>query len=174
MCDPHIDPYSDRIPLGYLISFRAYGTWLHGDERGSIDRFHNRYDTPYIPLNERWHAYNERLLNLTPVKLNAQRRAAINNSISETCEVRSWRLHAANVRTNHVHAVVSALCDPEIVLSALKANATRKMREVGCWTSSGTPWARKGSKRRLWNEQSVWNAVNYVLNGQGNDLPDFD
>ena len=26
------------IPLAYLISFRCYGTWLHGDERGSIDR----------------------------------------------------------------------------------------------------------------------------------------
>src|SRR6478672_9632806 len=108
MCAPHIDPYSDRIPLGYLISFRAYGTWLHGDARGSIDRFHNRYHTPYIALNERWHAYNERLLNVAPVKLNAQRRAAINNSIGETCEVRGWRLHAVNVRTNHVHAVVSA------------------------------------------------------------------
>src|SRR5438093_13756827 len=25
------------LPLGYLITFRCYGTWLHGDERGSID-----------------------------------------------------------------------------------------------------------------------------------------
>jgi REP element-mobilizing transposase RayT len=170
MCNPHIDPYSDRIPLGYLISFRAYGTWLHGDARGSIDRFHNRYETPYIALNERWHAYNERLLNLTPVKLNARRRAAINSAISETCEVRSWRLHAANVRTNHVHAVVTALCDPEIVLRALKANATRKMRDVGCWTSSGTPWARKGSKRWLWTSDQLRTAIAYVQDGQGAPL----
>src|SRR6185369_556860 len=24
------------IPLAYLITFRSYGTWLHGDDRGSI------------------------------------------------------------------------------------------------------------------------------------------
>ena len=24
--------------LAYFISFRSYGTWLHGDQRGSIDR----------------------------------------------------------------------------------------------------------------------------------------
>jgi len=36
------------IPLGYLISLRCYGTWPHGDRRGSIDRFHNRYKSPYL------------------------------------------------------------------------------------------------------------------------------
>jgi hypothetical protein len=120
---PHTDFNSDRIPLGYLITFRAYGTWLHGDERGSVDRFHNRYATPAIPPNESWHAYNERMMKLAPVILNSQRRTAIKAAIRETCELRSWRLHAENVRTNHVHAVVNARCHPELVLRSLKANA---------------------------------------------------
>jgi hypothetical protein len=30
-------------PLAYFITFRAYGTWLHGDKRGSVDRHNNRY-----------------------------------------------------------------------------------------------------------------------------------
>ena len=25
-------------PLAYFISFRTFGTWLHGDRRGSVDR----------------------------------------------------------------------------------------------------------------------------------------
>jgi len=33
-------------PLGYLITCRTYGTWLHGDARGSVDRDHNVYGTP--------------------------------------------------------------------------------------------------------------------------------
>jgi hypothetical protein len=41
------------MPLAYLITFRSYGTWLHGDQRGSIDRFHNRYKSPYIEPNPR-------------------------------------------------------------------------------------------------------------------------
>jgi hypothetical protein len=37
------------IPLAHLITFRSYGTWLHGDKRGSVDRFHNQYKSPYLP-----------------------------------------------------------------------------------------------------------------------------
>jgi hypothetical protein len=60
------------------------------------------------------------------------------------------------------------------VRDALKANATRKLREEGLWKHPISPWVRKGSVRNLWNEQSVERAVNYVVHGQGNDLPDFD
>jgi REP element-mobilizing transposase RayT len=67
---------------------------------------------------------------------------------------------------NHVHTVVSAPCKPERVLNAFKANATRKMREAGCWFSEKTPWVRKGSKIYLWTEK----AVGYVLYDQGEPL----
>ena len=167
MQDPHADPYCDRLPLGYLITFRAHGTWLHGDARGSIDRFHNRYGTPDIPQNTRWHRYNERTMKLPPVKLNRIRRAVIYCALRETCGIREWKLHAANVRTNHVHAVVSAGCHPEFVLRALKANATRELRESGWWTSTQTPWAQKGSKRWLWTYNQLQAAIAYVLDGQG-------
>jgi REP element-mobilizing transposase RayT len=167
MRDPHIDPYSDRIPLGYLITFRAYGTWLHGDVRGSVDRFHNLYGTPDIPPDALWRRYNEQMMKLEPVSLDHVRRAAIKEAIRETCEFRNWNLHAQNVRTNHVHVVVTAPCNPEFVLSSLKANATRKMREEGCWTNNQTPWAQKGSKRWLWTSNQLEAAIDYVVDGQG-------
>ena len=161
------DPHSDRIPLGYLITFRAHGTWLHGDARGSIDRFHNRYGAPNIPPDACWHNYNEQIMKLAPVKLTRTRRAAISEAIKETCELRKWKLYADNVRTNHVHVVVRAPCHPEVVLRALKANSTRKMRESGCWTSDDTPWAQKGSKRWLWTYNQLEAAIAYVVDGQG-------
>jgi hypothetical protein len=34
MTHPHREFNPDPVPLGYLITFRAYGTWLHGDSRG--------------------------------------------------------------------------------------------------------------------------------------------
>jgi hypothetical protein len=145
MTHPHRE-FSD-VPLAYLITFRCYGTWLHGDSRGSVDRFHNRYGTPRIPPNRRWRQYNERALKRPPVKLTSRRRALVEAAIRETCKIRKWKLWTLNTRTNHVHTVVSANCDPEIVLNAFKANATRKMREAGCWHSGKTPWDRKGSKR---------------------------
>ena len=162
-------------PLAYLITFRCHGTWLHGDERGSIDRFHNRYKSPYIDPNARWHRHNAQILQGQLVILDASRRQSVEAAIRETCTFRQWLLHAVNARTNHVHAVVSiGLIKPECALTAFKANATRQMRQEGCWRSEHSPWAEKGSKRHLWNERSIARAIDYVLYGQGDELPDFD
>jgi REP element-mobilizing transposase RayT len=162
--------YSDeRIPFGYLITFRSYGTWLHG-EGGSIDHFHNIYGTPKLPPNQKRKKYNQRLLKQPPVKLTAARRAAVLAAVKETCEIRKWELWASNIRSNHVHAVVSANCKPRKILSALKANATRKMREAGCWDSERSPWVFRGSKRYLWTEKDLDNAIAYVLYEQGDSL----
>jgi REP element-mobilizing transposase RayT len=163
--------YSDeRIPLGYLITFRSYGTWLHG-EPGSVDRFHNIYGTPRLVGNQKRKEYNQRLLKQQPVKLDTRKRAAVLSAIKETCEIRKWELWVSNIRTNHVHAVVSALCDPEINLNALKANATRKMRESRSWLSDRSPWVRRGSKRYLGTEEDLRNAIAYVMYEQGESLP---
>jgi len=36
----YIDFNDRNAPIGYLITFRCYGTWLHGDEGASVDRHH--------------------------------------------------------------------------------------------------------------------------------------
>jgi REP element-mobilizing transposase RayT len=162
-------------PLAYFITFRCYGTWFHGDERGSVDRHHNVYGTPRIPRNDTWNRIEGNLSKHPPTKLDTARRTSVRRAIEETCEKRGWILRATNVRTNHAHTVVTAYATaPDVVLNSLKANATRKMREDGCWPHRHSPWAVKGSKRRLWTERSVANAIDYVVNGQGDDLPDFD
>jgi REP element-mobilizing transposase RayT len=163
------------IPLAFLITFRSYGTWLHGDERGSVNRFRNQYKSPQLPPEKKWLETNTRRLKKEIVMLDPAQRHCVEVASRETCEIRGWHLHAINVRTNHVHLVVSAgEKKPEIVLNACKSNATRRMRETGCWQSTTSPWADNGSKRYLWNEQSIARAVDYVINGQGDDLPDFD
>ena len=163
------------IPLAYLITFRTYGSWLHGDARGSTDRFHNQYQTPHIAPDKRWQQHNTKTLKADAVTLDAAQRTAVEKAVRETCEKRGWLLHASNVRTNHAHSVVSSgETKSKVVLAALKANATREMRQSGCWQSQQTPWAEQGSRRSLWNERSIERAIDYVINGQGDELPDFD
>ncbi len=163
------------LPLGYLITFRSYGTWLHGDKRGSIDRFHHRYNSAYLPGSNRRVEISQRLLKSPPSTLNARQRKLVNEAIRGVCAHRRWHLHAMSVRTNHVHTVVSiGTMTLERALNAFKSYATRLMRERGCWKHPHSPWADRGSKRYLWNEQSVALAIAYVANGQGDDLPDFD
>ena len=163
------------IPLAYLITFRCYGTWLHGDERGSVSRHKNQYKISRLSPNEKWLETNWERMTGEVVLLDAEQRNAVETAIRETCEIREWHLHAVNVRTNHVHAVAAiGAKKPEIALNAFKANATREMRQNDCWKNEKSPWTDKGSKRYLWNEKSVAQAIDYVINGQGDDLPEFD
>ena len=136
----YIDFQDRSSPLGYLITFRSYGTWLHGDERGSVDRHHRVYGSPGLPPSSFRRQHDRDLLKQPPVKLGSRQRPIIESAIRETCGIRRWALWALNVRTNHVHAVISANKKPDAVLSALKANATRNMREAGLWTSDLSPW----------------------------------
>jgi len=164
----------DHTPLAYLITFRCYGTWLHGDERGSINRQHNRYGAPRITPNKTWLRHNEYSLKEEPVELSIAQRAMVTTSIKQTCEIRGWLLHAVNTRTNHVHVVVSASSGPSRILNALKANATRELREARLWGRTDSPWLDGGSKRYLWTEEQVNKAIDYVELRQGDEFPSVD
>jgi hypothetical protein len=60
----YIDFQDRSQQLGYLITIRSYGTWLHGDARGSMDRRnYNKFGGPKRPVNRIW----------LPVILNLQR-----------------------------------------------------------------------------------------------------
>lgn len=101
------------------------------------------------------------------VNLDAQQRLVVEEAVSETCFYRNWTLHASTARSNHVHVVLGAgNAIAETVLNALKANATRLMREQGCWPIKYSPWSTGGSTRYVWKSEELADAINYVLNCQ--------
>jgi REP element-mobilizing transposase RayT len=65
-------------------------------------------------------------MKMPPVKLDSPRRAAVERSLVETCSERKWKLWVSNVRTNHVHLVVTAQSPSLTVLRVLKAHATAR------------------------------------------------
>jgi hypothetical protein len=81
--------YND-FPLAYLISFRTYGTWLHGDERGSVSRTQNVYGTPKIGPNKARRAAERKLLKHAPVNLDARQRPVVEEAIREVCKHRNY------------------------------------------------------------------------------------
>src|SRR6185369_2449600 len=156
-----------QSPLAFFITFGTYGTWLHGDKRGSIDRFHNRYGTPRLPPNEFRERYERGQLKQRPVRLNPLQRKVVMGAVKEICLEKGWDLWAVNARTTHVHTVVGAGWDGKKVRSSLKARATKNMREQGCWRQDYSPWAGRGSCRKLWTYKDVVNAAVYVQYEQG-------
>ena len=121
---------------------------------------------PNIPLREKM----LEITDPTAVILNDRQRELVNDSIEEVCSFRSYDLRALNVRTNHVHAVISKAVKPEKILNDLKAYATRRLRMERAVASDQKVWARHGSTRYLWKPKQVQSAIEYVLYGQG-DLP---
>ena len=157
-------------PLAYLITFRTYGTWLHGDERGSVDRDHNVPGTPLLdpdPQREREERGRSRQ---AAVAFDERCRQTVQRTILDVCEHRGWSVHELNVRSNHVHIVVSAAEPPEQVMRSLKSSTTRRLKESGLIPAGVKPWSRHGSTGYLWKPHQIEAACRYVLDAQGPDL----
>jgi REP element-mobilizing transposase RayT len=170
----NLDWDDNQWPLAYLITFRTYGTWLHGDERFSMDRHgKNLYGAPAIAPNRKLTEIMRSNAASEIFVLDGKHRKIVDQAIRDCCTLREWFLRAINVRTNHVHATVSAARKPEGVLNAFKANATRNLRSAKLVSERQQVWSRGGSTRYLWKPEHVNRANDYVLNGQGEDLPDF-
>ncbi|MBP9891199.1 MAG: transposase [Planctomycetes bacterium] len=99
-------------------------------------------------------------------------RGAIDDAIREVCTHRGWTLHALNVRTNHVHVVVSAPdVAPERVMNDFKAYATRRLRQRKLVSRQQKVWAHHGSTPRIWKPEGLARAIRYVNEAQGPELP---
>jgi REP element-mobilizing transposase RayT len=165
----------NEFPLAYLITIRCFGTWLHGDERLAVDRHgFNAYRAPRRVANENLERRMKQNMKEPTVLLDANQREVVRKAIAEVCDHRRYDLKAINVRTNHAHAVVSAQSKPEPIADAFKSYSTRKLREAGLLAPTIRPWVRGRSRRYLWKPRHVSLAIEYVLYGQGDIVPDFE
>jgi REP element-mobilizing transposase RayT len=156
--------------IAYHITWTTYGTWLPGDGRGWV--------TEKVPgIQEPDPARQEearRGMAETAVLLTDEQRALVEQTVRDHCRIRGWTLHALNVRSNHVHVVVSADRDADEVMNQFKAWCSRRLSDQAGLT---TAVARKAGRRRWWTEHGstkhvhdedyLRNAVEYVLEKQG-------
>jgi len=145
-------------PLGYFITFTTRGSWLHGDERGSIVR-----GGQFVPPNPNWVKKEMANLNDPPLLFPIEQRKTIEAGLRKLCTRRNWFLHEINVRTNHVHIVLTAKdIQPERVMSDLKAKATRVLRQAKFLEDERKPWTEHGSTVYLFTQEKLDAACHYV------------
>ncbi len=156
--------------LAYLITWTCKGTWLHGDERGSVDDAHNTPGAPLVPADENRQAKAAERLTDHAFHMNDDARQIMCRTIEEVCEHRGWMLLAVNVRSNHIHTVVIADDKPEQVMSSFKAYGTRRLCEADIIARGTKPWTEHGSTRYVKGEPSILAACQYVLHEQGDNL----
>jgi REP element-mobilizing transposase RayT len=150
-------------PLAYLITFRTYGTWLHGDERRSVDRRHNAWHSRDIGPQPSLEHRRRSLLKCEPVILSPAAREVVDRTIRDVCTHRGWPIRAVNVRTNHVHIVVAGAVTPEKIMGDLKKWATRRLRETGHTPPDAPVWSEHGSTRYIWDDAGYHEACAYVV-----------
>lgn len=152
---------NDEFPLAYFLTWTTYGTWLPGDERGWCKRGSRVISTPDPALHD---AARSALVE-EPVTLNPTQRSLVDAVIVKHCEIRQGVLHACNVRSNHIHIVVSAALSAR--KSALKSRrgaaddypskpAWRVKAKMVCADGSRSAAILNGSMTRIiWRTRSA-------------------
>jgi len=158
-----------EFPLAYLITIRTYGTWLHGDERSSIDTHdeYNIYGAERRVSDPRLEEMMRRNMNADAFVFNDDQREAVEDAIKEVCRHRGYNLYSVNVRTNHAHVVVHGKAQPELISNSFKSYATRELKKRQLIHPDTKVWSRGRSRRYLWKPKHVEAAIDYVGYGQG-------
>ena len=153
--------------LGYLLTWRTYGTWLHGDPRGAVDHAHAQFGEPLLAASAvRMQQASTRMMH-APVELTCAARTLVADTLTRHCRIRGWECHELSVRVNHVHIVIAhAGLKPEFMAGQFKAYATRALRRGGHARDKAPLWAEGASTQYLWTAHQINGACDYVRDGQ--------
>ena len=160
-------PHVDRDPLAYFITFVTYGAWLHGDERGSVDRHQNIPGTPRLPADAGRNKQARARMTSPPFQMDAAQRDAVLAAILDVCRYRGWWAHTVHVRSQHTHAVVSGQATPEKIMNDFKAFASRALNRLT--TAEGEAERRDRNKQVAPTQNVARPAVRPVADARGSD-----
>jgi REP element-mobilizing transposase RayT len=156
-----------KWPLAYFITWTTYGSWLPGDEKGSFDALGN-----FVPPNPRIRQAARQIMVGEPIVLSPQQRAIVDKVLIDHCNHRGWLLHARNVRTQHVHVVVSAAREGEDVREQFKAWCSRRLSEAAGLGRGPKAdgafkwWTEKGNVLEINSDKALAAVNTYVAEDQ--------
>lgn len=153
----------------YHIVWTTYGTWLPGDRRGWVKSHCQGIQEP----NPRLECSARGKMEEDAVQLTAAQQSIVESTIQEHCQIRKWDIQALNVRTNHVHLVVTADRVGDEIMKQLKAWCSRRLsdadglRENVAFGAGRRRWFTEGGRVSvIHGETYLANAVRYVNEGQ--------
>jgi REP element-mobilizing transposase RayT len=105
------------------------------------------------------------------IVLSDEERRIVDAVIVRHCQIRKWTLHARNVRTTHVHAIMTAMVDGNVVRAQLKAWASRRWSEHAGLERHGKDglqrwWTDCGGIMCIDTEEQLGDAILYVTEFQ--------
>jgi REP element-mobilizing transposase RayT len=148
--------------IAYHITWGTYGTRLHGDPRGTVDRQHNQRGSRVLGFDEhRWELEKTRL-KFPPVRLTREQMTLAESLIPQVCERGYWTYRCCAVGADHVHVILSSAHDPETIRRLLKRWLGQGLSGRHALPDGATWWAECGSIRWITNEEYYSNAMQYM------------
>lgn len=150
--------------MNHFITIRTYGTWLHGDARGSVDRNYNVPGSKFRPPSEGLERYERERMQQSALILSDEARLCVEEAMRGVAAFRDWTLRSVNVRTNHVHLFLATgdEVSGDKVMNDMKARATFCLREQNIVDSERIVWARGGSKKAIAGDWSIERIAFYI------------
>ncbi|MEM6756950.1 MAG: hypothetical protein AAF586_07270 [Planctomycetota bacterium] len=152
------------------ITFGTYATRLHNDPRPTVDRRHNRRNTPFPAADPP----RQRPPSHPPLYLTLEQRRHAERQFPDLCERGGWRLRAAAAPDpgDHIHILLDAKtnADPKSIRRWLKRWLGESLSETFDKPSSGW-WAEGGSTKPVTDQRYLINVTKYVLKQRTNALP---
>ena len=161
----------NKLAWAYLITFRAYNSWSHGDKRTSVDSKNNVVGKPRIAPNAALHRAMKSSALESELILNAAQRETVLKSIIDTCQYNHWTLFAAHVRTNHIHIVLQSNKSAEQTMGKIKCYATRDLKKHHVELSTRNAfWGYHGSTDNIWGPEELFQRLYYTVVEQGKPM----
>jgi REP element-mobilizing transposase RayT len=149
-------------PLAYHITFGTYGTRLHGDVRGTVDRAMNQPGDPIIGADPSWWELERDKLRFDPVVLTPEQMIHVESVMPEICMRGRWEYHVGAGGPDHVHALLTAEAEGDAVRKWFKRWLGESM--LSRWPRPGgsTWWAEGGSVKWVWERDYFENIFDYL------------
>ena len=146
-------------PFSVHITFGAYGTRLHGDERPTVHHRRNQFGRPFEAANPSMVAHIGKSMNHEPVLLTRSQRLLIEQSMADICSRGGWTLHEVACQEDHVHLLVTIESEAKKVRKWIKTWLTQLLNEK---EESRQWWAKGGSCKHVFDEQYFEAVCRYI------------
>ena len=143
-----------RELIGYMLTWRTYGTWLQGDERGYVK------DGEILKPNPKLEKSNLSSLKQQIITLDPQRKITVQNAIVEEAKRIDHKIYAIAVCSNHVHIVAENNHTPiNQAVKRYKNVATAALKRTGL---NAKLWTKGFDKRFCFTEKELKQKIEYV------------
>jgi hypothetical protein len=151
--------------LAFHITWGTYGTRLHGDRRGTVDRKHNEYGQPVLRFDEhRWEQERSNL-KFPAVIFTRPQMLLIESLLPDICAQGGWTHRTGAAGPDHVHVILTSKHDPETIRRLFKRWLGQELsKRCDARPTGATWWAECGSIRWIFEEDGDYfdNATRYV------------